>query len=996
MKLVLFYFLMIFSLISLSQDFELRSYSIAQGLPQSQVYDITEDHNGNLWIATQGGGIAKFDGVEFDVFTTREGLINNFVSSIYQDSRKNLWIATSNGLSQYNGIRFRNYKLEGEAFKVSVSSIAENKKQELFFGTSNGVYKRTKKGIFNISKEIGLSGNTIIDVYIDESQNLWVAHNKGFSRIKKGKAHHFSDATLSSVFPQCFFEGVHQNIWIGTYGRGLVKVRGDKYQFVPETDGLIILDVFKEKNILWLSTFKNGILTYDIENRTLKPIQNHKKLPTTNCRKLYKDSWGGKWIGTSGGGLLKYSQPAIKSFNEFNGLIGKYIYTVAPSLDSGIWVSTNARKLFKLKNEKFEEYGLDKNIYPLKIKAILEDLQGRLWLGTEGYGLMLWDKGNTKMLKAGKQLMSSFIKDIIEDKQGFVWVATPKGITRFSPDLSSYKFYTKENNAIHFNRISCLHIDRKNRVWYGTEGAGLGFISDSSFTVFQEENGLSSNSIRDIVEDKLGNLFIATADAGVDAIEIYSGVKKIHNINSKNGLSYSNIYSVFCDENNRLWLGGAKGVSRINHPIRNEKEIKTYGLLEGFVGLETNQGAVCTDAYNNIWWGTISGVMKKPNFDLKKPENPPKISISSVNLFYKNIQGTKYEPNILNWYKPGDLIFDSEDNHIGFELDGNDLLHPEGMRYIWRLDGGNGRWSPPVNQKKVFFSNLSPGRYIFQAKAINKDGVESDMLQFFFTVSAPFYHEIWFWLIVFLILTGVTYWILKRRITQIKNKANEEAEKLKLEKEVLEMEQKALRLQMNPHFIFNALNAIQDQIRAENNKAARHSLSKFSKLMRQILDSSRTDYISLELELNILDNYLNIEKITRNNSFQYRFEVSSEIDVEEEGIPPMLIQPFLENAIIHGIANLEKVGEIKLSFSVDEEFLIVTIEDNGIGVKKAKQLKAQKSQQHKSIALEVIQSRLQNLSNGDFSSSFSVEDKLNDKGVCGTSVLLKVKRQVVW
>jgi sensor histidine kinase YesM len=301
-----------------------------------------------------------------------------------------------------------------------------------------------------------------------------------------------------------------------------------------------------------------------------------------------------------------------------------------------------------------------------------------------------------------------------------------------------------------------------------------------------------------------------------------------------------------------------------------------------------------------------------------------------------------------------------------------------------------------VDQNQIFFSNLSPGRYIFQAKAVNKDGVESEMLEFYFAVSAPIYYKMWFWFLLAFLFGGLTYWIVKKRIHQIKAKANEVAEKLRLEKEVLEMEQKALRLQMNPHFIFNALNAIQDQIRAENNKGARHSLNKFSKLMRQILDSSRTDYISLELELNILDNYLNIEKLARNNSFEYTIDVNSEIDTEEEGIPPMMVQPFLENAIIHGVAGIESVGTINISFSTDKDFLWVKVEDNGVGIKKAKQLKSQKAQQHKSVALEVIQSRLQNLSNEEFSSCFSMEDKVNGDKVSGTLVHLKIKRQVVW
>lgn len=978
------------------QNYELKPFSIADGLPQSQVYDIAEDHNGNLWLGTRGGGVAKFNGSDFEVYTTQDGLVNNYVSSVFHDSRNNVWIGTANGVSLYNGIKFRNFKLEGESFKVSVSSIAEDKNQCVYFGTTNGVYKREKKKNVNISKEIGLPGNSVTDLLVDEFQNLWITHNKGFSRYKKGDSTHFVNKNLANAFPQCLALGKHQSIWIGTYGKGVIKVRGGELEYQEATNGLIVLDIYREGNLLWLSTFKNGVLIYNTQSKTIQPIEKAEELPTTNCRKVFKDSWGGIWIGTSGGGLLKYEEPLIKDFNETDGLKGKYIYTVAASRDSGVWVSTNARKLFKVVDGKFEEYGLDKNIYPQKIKAILEDSQGRLWIGTEGNGVMLWENGRTKRLLEGKHLGSSFVKDIVEDKEGYVWVATSNGVSKFSPELTNIKFFTKANKNLHFNRVSALHVDRSNRVWYATRGRGMGCIADSGLIVLDKQKGLTDNVIRDLAEDQLGNLYLATADAGVDVVSIYAKDLSVKNLSSQSGLNFDNVYSVLCDKNDHLWLGGAKGVDKIIQPTRKERIIKSFGFGEGFVGLENNQGAVCADLKGNIWWGTIDGVMMKPEATNNYKSKPPKVSISSVNLFYKNIQGTQYEPQVLNWYETGNLIFDFKDNHIGFELQGTDLARPDDLSFIYRLDGGDGRWSPIISQNEVFFSNLSPGRYIFQAKAINKDGLESEMIEFYFAIAAPFYFKIWFWLIVLFLVAAIIYLLVKRRIRKITAKANEEAEKLRLEKEVLEMEQKALRLQMNPHFIFNALNAIQDQIRAEDNKGARHSLSKFSKLMRQVLDSSRSDYISLELELNMLENYLNIEKLTRNSSFNYAIEVTNDIDVEEEGIPPMIIQPFIENAIIHGVAGLNKVGEIKLLFNLEDDFLLVDVIDNGIGREQAKILNSQKDQQHKSVALDLVQSRLENLSSEAQTSSYQINDIAEGGEVRGTKVSLRIKRQVVW
>jgi ligand-binding sensor domain-containing protein len=167
MLLRLFLFFNLLTTVLLSQNYVLKQYSVAEGLPQSQVYDIIEDHNGQIWLATRGGGLARFNGRDFKVFSTDDGLVNNFISSLYQDERKNIWIGTSNGVSQYNGIQFRNYLLEGNNFSVTVSSITESK-DTLYLGTSNGLYKRVDKKFVNVTNDFGLPGFSVTDVFFDK------------------------------------------------------------------------------------------------------------------------------------------------------------------------------------------------------------------------------------------------------------------------------------------------------------------------------------------------------------------------------------------------------------------------------------------------------------------------------------------------------------------------------------------------------------------------------------------------------------------------------------------------------------------------------------------------------------------------------------------------------------------------------------------------------------------------------------------------------------
>lgn len=988
-----FFTILFFSCSFLSaQNYVLKSYSVTEGLPQSQVFDILEDHNGILWLGTRGGGVALFNGNDFKVFGTTDGLPSNFVSAFFQDHRNNIWVGTSNGVGQYNGIKFRSFLLEGSSFPVNVTSITEIG-EKLYFGTSNGLYIRENLKIRNATVEYELPGHAITDVFKDRTDRLWVAHNKGVSRIDLGKTMHYSAEGLGSSFPQCISESGNGDLWVGTYGKGVYKIYGSKSKKISMLDGLIVLDVFPDGDWLWLSTLKNGVLKYHIVEERVERIQHADQFPTKNCRLTYKDSWGSYWIGTSGGGLLKYAQSPIKSYKSEDGLQGNYIYAVAASSDSAVWLSTVEKKLLKVKNDKFEEYGIDQNLFALKIKSILEDAKGRLWLGTEGEGLVLYENGKSRFFVAGKHLGSNFIKDVVEDKQGNIWVATSNGITKMSPQLSNLKQYNKRNKNIHFNRVNTLWIDRSGRLWYGTQGKGLGVLDQKdSLQVFTMKEGLSDNTIKDIGEDKKGNLYIATAGSGIDILSPYTTTTEVANLSQKNGLASNNIYSVFCDHLNNIWAAGSNGVDKISNPLKSDRSIKNFGKAEGYTGMEATSGAVAMDLNGDIYWGTINGLMRSAFNDYQGVDNDPKLSIRGVNLFYENIQGTPYEPHILNWYTPNNLVLNYNDNHIGFDLNGSDLNQPDGIKYKWRLDGGKGVWTPPLSQSEIYFSNLSPGSYIFQAIAVNKDGAESNEIQFHFVVKSPFYFRWWFLLGTLIAVVSIVVFLIKSRIRKIREKAKAIQDKLRLERDVLEMEQKALRLQMNPHFIFNALNAIQDQIRDNNNKNARYSLMKFSKLMRQILEHSRSERIPLEQEVALIDNYLGIEKLSRENTFNYSITVDSNIDVEEEGIPPMLIQPFIENAIIHGIASNESIGEIKIDFKIDGEALVVEIVDNGVGVEEAKKLKAQTEHQHKSIALDVIQARLEKLSTAALKAKYMIEDVLEDGKVKGTKVTLVIVR----
>ncbi len=213
-----------------------------------------------------------------------------------------------------------------------------------------------------------------------------------------------------------------------------------------------------------------------------------------------------------------------------------------------------------------------------------------------------------------------------------------------------------------------------------------------------------------------------------------------------------------------------------------------------------------------------------------------------------------------------------------------------------------------------------------------------------------------------------------------------------MERDLIELEQKALRLQMNPHFIFNALNSIQALIGKEDPTTSRYHLSKFSRLMRQVLENSRHSMVSLDQEIQVLEDYLSLEKFSRKDAFDFVIKLDEDIDPEEEMVPPMVLQPFLENAIIHGIAHLtDRRGLISLDIHLQGPKLICEIRDNGVGRIKAAEIKSQQEASHKSMALQVTQERLERLAEQGTAPELTVEDLvLADGSPAGTLVRIGI------
>lgn len=338
-------------------------------------------------------------------------------------------------------------------------------------------------------------------------------------------------------------------------------------------------------------------------------------------------------------------------------------------------------------------------------------------------------------------------------------------------------------------------------------------------------------------------------------------------------------------------------------------------------------------------------------------EVPPYLRISNVDLFYESLIDTPQRIFVKDWGAVKDtLVFTYEQNHVGFDFEAIHQQFPDDLRYQWYLEGYEETWSPKRKKTSATYSNLAPGEYLFHLRSCVKDSQCTEIKPIVVRILSPFWQKSWFqWssASALLLVLGLLFW---NRLNAVKKKAREKSERLRLERDLIDLEQKALRLQMNPHFIFNTLNSIQGLIARKDEKTARLYLSKFSRLMRQVLENSREDLISLQEEMNALKHFLELEQFTNDGVFDYTFDL--QLDAENTGIPPLLIQPFVENAIIHGVLPQGK-GKIIVRAWKDQHGVSIEVVDDGVG--RAARSGQQKT--HRSTGLDVTKERLALLEN---------------------------------
>lgn len=953
------------------QKYSFVTFSTEQGLPQSQVTAISQDDLGYLWVGTLGG-LAKFNGNEFTTFSSNDGLLNNRVTTLnFFD--QTLWVGHDGGISFIHNNEISNVAFLGNDKSRNVSDIINFKGHLFVCSNGGGLFELIEDSLVNV--DLGeLDYLRIRKAYV-ANDVLYLATRGGILTSKKGLTFNLLDelGVLS-------FSGVHgknDEIVFSTYNDGVYKKNLSTGLVSKYSSESVVHSVFgcymDNTGETWLNT-QQGVVRIHSDN-SISFLDNNNGLPVNMIGSFFEDSDNNMWIGSQGKGVFRFPGAMFKYFDQSTGFpTGLFLNGFQKSNGDFFFGTYDKGVVLKTKEGVISPV----NVFENTIWTSIQNVNGKDWFGTQSSLVSIDSKGNVISYDLSDNLPGSKITALYKLSKNSMYVGGSEG-------LAIYK-----NNS--FSKLGSI----------GSEFIGtvrdIEIVHDSLYCatnlgVFIYRNGdfeLLGNTrqvVYNLEKDNKNNLWFGSEeglfrlnDNVIEKIELLDDPAS----NYINFLNY---------RKGEMFVGTNNGLFILTELTTKKPRIKRYGIDAGIVDLETNLNSGFFDNDGNFWFGTALGLVCYHSNIIQSDPSAPLVNLKSILLNYQPFDYSIYSKELTDEGIPKKLILPNSKNNLIFELDGVSVVHHRGLKYQFYLEGSSEGWSPLSDIPIITFTNLPAGEYNLRMRAADIDGRLSSEVILPFTIKEAFYKTWWFIGFSLLFLSLIIILVFRVRLRRVKELG--EKEKLIYKARLLQLEQKSVNASMNRHFIFNALNSIQYFINTQDRLSANKYLTNFAQLIRKNLDSASAEgnRITLEEELERLKLYLSLESMRFNERFDYTIKVQ-DVDPMSIKIPAMIMQPFIENSIIHGILpNESKKGDIHINIFEKDNYLNISIEDNGIGVNQSRSRKVFSVEDHKSHGMEITSKRIeliQKIYKDDISLEGPTEILNKDSSIKGTYVLIKI------
>jgi ligand-binding sensor domain-containing protein len=986
-----------------AQSFHCKTYTTRDGLSSNTVSYAVKDGDGFLWVATSNG-LNRFDGNAFDHFFNNPAdstsIASNEIDNLFIDSKKNLWVTTMAGLSRYHPHTqtFSNYAPDTLVLpKIGhlYPAIAEDDDGNIWLGGwydlllfNPSTKKFSSSGWAKFAAKVKpANGNhsrvVILGIKPKSSTEFWVLTTYGLFSVHK-KTLQFSyypyDAIRDYYGCQLNYADQDGAVWIGTYQNGIISYQPSEHQWRtyatpvqyrqnPLWDWAYGITSFNaddmiygtQKGLLLLQP-KEGIVTDKIPG-----IDDNNPLPKDGYFNIVKD---GELIWLlSASGLTKL-YPSKKNFNLSSppavvnpGRLfplpepNRYILTDEASKKVLVWDKhTNQLMPVITKSGAALTGSIFYKSIDLTLSLIATDellyRYNREQNIAEGIDLPLKPIADNPRL----------LRNMVTDHKGTVWIRDRRqGIIEYDTASGTMRYLAvcKTNEQTTFNS---MYFDTvTNALWIGVENEGI-YIYDparkrTSHFLYNIAPSQKGATIEAMTAGARGIIYGCDISYGLFAFNAFT--KSMRRYSSHDGHISDNCNFLCRDAIGNIWISSSEGISRfdtVSKTFSNYPALKEAANYAAFMSVDENGNVFLPSPDGYLNWNGNNFVAGKPN----------------GKLYVRNCQVAAVSLS-LDWV----YQFDHLQNNLSFQFGYLSFNDDEQVVLQYRLN--NSEWLALKNENIVAFSNLAPNRYVLE---VREKSNPAQVLRIRFVITPPFYKSWWFLLLVAVTAVAFVFFLFKRRLSAIKKQAA-------LKQKIAETEMMALRAQMNPHFIFNCISSIDNFILGNQKENASTYLNKFARLIRNVLDNSKSDVVPFRKDWETIQLYLELEMIRSNHQFSYQLQASEVLLAGHYKIPPLIVQPYIENAIHHGLMQRnDNNGKLIVIADIDNELLRFTIQDNGIGRERSAALKRLNPLQHTSYGMQLSAERIA-IFNNDQQNSIRITD-LKDEDGNATGTLVEV------
>jgi ligand-binding sensor domain-containing protein len=951
-----------------------------KGLSNTNIISMLQDKKGFVWMASLNG-LNRFDGSNVRTYKPYNSNIKgNYINKLIEDNKGQMWLGTNEGLSYYNRQQDNFVHFEGP-FKGKVYGATpyyiDNKGlvwvlivsaagTDLYtFDPQKREYVLVQKQVYKFLADVNQKPNLPL-------KTLYMTSGKGFQKLslegsKVVKTESFLDGkngllSLENVGIHFFAEN-DSTIWLTNSTHGLSKFNplNRKYSsyLYFEKRKLFTLNSMVSYGQYLLISGNDGIHVFDKKSNTFQQQIIHSPFTSMSLAAnwvefIFIDQNDNMFCSLFGNGIDYTNLKKQKAENIFP--IEAATKLKIPS--NAVFRILKKGENILLKMQQGGTVEIDKNGTVVgevrnSGQPIFVDDKMRYWTtqNSEDNKLLVFDK-NLKQEKkiTPKPLFNwfSFYGQGVDIGEGKYLISNVEGVFEYAENTNIWSSIVNETSI--GKPVNAFHFDKANMQVFVSSNWWNQFhvfekVASQWRLKYKLKFGFNVFSIRPAV--KQNYIWLGT-DKGLVSLNTKS--LKYIILSEKNGLPDDAVGDIIEEKNGNYWLITNKGISYYKKATNSFREFTSVDGADSkdYIG---NQNFKLADSI--LVFGGTNGVTKISSNFKQGQKSKPTIEITALTANEKPV-GT---PLYIGESKAVKLMPDQ--NSIALQFVAIDYTQTNSLQLKYRLKGVDKEWITAQNPATARYSEVKDGSYIFEIQVFDSNNMLLESKNLEITILAPFYRTSWFRVLLALILVGLAYVFYKIRSDQIRNEAKkkEEIRRIKAESEI-----NALRSQMNPHFIFNCLNTVDSYILLNKTTEASKYLNKFSRLVRMILENSQQEFIPLRLDIETLELYLKLEQERSFPTFSYTLDIGEECFQTTFYIPSTLIQPFAENAILHGLRHkINGPGEIKIQIKKQEENICITLTDNGIGRKASEIINKDKVQNKTSLGLALTRERISKL-----------------------------------